>query len=51
VAIHNRGDDVWGDTLEASDKSDYLKDTPADYVEKPKPKPDYKKLELERKAQ
>ena len=24
-------DDAWGDMLEATDKSDYIKDTPKDY--------------------
>ena len=51
VAIRTTGDDVWGDMLEASDKSDYVKDTPKDYTEKSKPKIDYKKLELEQKAE
>ena len=45
------GDDAWGDMLEATDKSDYIGDTPKDYTEKPKPKIDYKKLELEHKAE
>ena len=44
-------DDAWGDMLDATDKSDYISDTPSDYKEKPKPKVDYKKIEQEQKAQ
>lgn len=44
-------DNVWAESLADIDQSLYTKDTPKDYTEAEKPKPDPKALELQWKRQ
>ena len=45
-----RFDSIWEDAMGGADTSSYTKDTPKAYMEKEKPKVDYKAIERKKKA-